>query len=230
MDGTTTIAKPALVLILLGPPGSGKGTQARKLQTRFDFVQISTGELLRSAVERKSPAGLAAKAAIESGQLVSDEIVVEILGESLARNANARGIILDGFPRTLAQAEALEQNLRHAGLRLNAVVQLEVDKAETVRRIAGRFTCRTCGEGYHDQSKPTSKSGTCDICGGTEMVRRADDTAETVAARLDAYQSETGPLVAYYAQRGVLTRIDSMGDIDDISAELGCVIASVTEK
>lgn len=230
MDGATTITKPALVLILLGPPGSGKGTQARKLAERFDFVQLSTGQLLRDAVAEGTATGLAVKEIMEAGGLVGDDIVTSVLRDRLAAGNLGRGVILDGFPRTEAQAIVLDDILAEAGLKLNAAVSLDVDDAEMVRRIAGRFSCATCGEGYHDAFKPTAKSGVCDTCGGTDMARRSDDTVETVAARLDAYHTETGPLAAYYARRGVLTRLDAMGEIDDISAELGCVVATVTEK
>ena len=228
MDGSQTVTKAGIVLILLGPPGAGKGTQARKLEERFGLRQLSTGDLLRAAVAEGTEAGLAAKAVMEAGGLVSDEIVIAVLRDRLQGSDLGRGVILDGFPRTEGQAVALDALLAEAGLKLNAAVSLEVDDGEMVRRIAGRFTCKDCGEGYHDNFKPTREVGICDGCGGTQMVRRADDKAETVAARLDAYHIETGPLAAYYAAQGVLTRVDAMGDIDDISAELGCVVASVT--
>ena len=228
MDGSQTPTKPKLVLILLGPPGAGKGTQARMLETRFGLKQLSTGDLLRAAVAQGTAAGLAAKAVMDAGGLVSDDIVIAILRDRLAAGDLGRGVILDGFPRTEGQAIALDALLGEVGLRLDAAVALEVDDGEMVRRIAGRFTCKGCGEGYHDDFKPTREAGICDGCGGTEMVRRADDKAETVAARLDAYHIETGPLAAYYAAQGVLTRVDAMGEIGEISAELGCVVASVT--
>lgn len=230
MDGATMTTRIGPVLILLGPPGAGKGTQARMLQDRFGLVQMSTGDLLRAAVAAGTEAGRAAKAVMEAGGLVGDAIVIKVLRDRLDEGDLDKGIILDGFPRTEAQAAALDGLLADAGRKVDAAVALDVDDAAMVARISGRFTCKSCGEGYHDTNKPTAKSGVCDKCGGTEMVRRADDTPETVAARLVAYHAETGPLIAYYGARGVLTRVDAMDDIDDISAELGCVVASVTEK
>ena len=221
MDGVTTPDAASAVLILLGPPGAGKGTQARMLEEELGLVQLSTGDLLRAAVAAGTQAGKAAKAVMEAGELVSDEIVLAVLKDRLADPDVAKGVILDGFPRTTVQAEALDTLLDQSGQRINAAISLEVDDSAMVTRISGRFTCGGCGEGYHDSFKPTEKTGVCDKCGSTDMKRRADDNAETVAARLDAYHTQTAPLIAYYDQKGALARVDAMGAIDDIARELG---------
>ncbi len=222
MTSSTTTTAP--VLILLGPPGAGKGTQARKLEEKFGLVQLSTGDLLRAAVAAGTEAGKAAKAVMEVGDLVSDEIVIAILRDRLIESDCARGVILDGFPRTGAQAEALDALLSETGGRINAAISLEVEDSEMVTRISGRFTCGDCGEGYHDTFKPTAKVGVCDKCGSTDMKRRADDNAETVAQRLEAYHAQTAPLIAYYEGRGVLQRIDAMGDIAAIGQGLSAIV------
>lgn len=219
-DTTTT----APVFILLGPPGAGKGTQAKLLEERFGLVQLSTGDLLRGAVKSGTEAGKQAKAVMEAGGLVSDEIVLAVLKDRLAEPDVARGVILDGFPRTTGQAEALDWLLAEAGQKIDAAVSLEVDDAAMVGRIAGRYTCSACGEGYHDQFKQPAKAGACDKCGGTAFTRRADDNAETVQARLDAYHAQTAPLIAYYEGRGVLARVDAMGEIPSIAASLGDIV------
>lgn len=211
----------APVFILLGPPGAGKGTQARLLSERFGLVQLSTGDLLRGAVAAGTEAGRAAKAVMEAGALVSDDIVLAVLKDRLAQPDVAAGVILDGFPRTAGQAAALDAMLAETGQRIDAAVSLEVDDAEMVTRISGRFTCAGCGEGYHDSFKVPAVAGTCDRCGGTKMTRRADDNAGTVASRLSAYHAQTAPLVAYYDGKGVLERLDAMGEIDTIAAHLG---------
>ncbi|UWR65861.1 adenylate kinase [Phaeobacter inhibens] len=224
---TAVLTRPA-VLILLGPPGAGKGTQARKLEQGFGLVQLSTGDLLRAAVAAGTPAGLAAKAVMEAGELVSDEIVINILRDRLAEPDCAKGVILDGFPRTTVQAEALDQLLAESGQQINAAVSLEVDDAAMVARVAGRYTCGGCGEGYHDQFKQPRVAGTCDACGSTDMTRRADDNAETVTSRLAAYHAQTAPLISYYDGKGVLNRIDAMGEINQIATALSAVVKSAT--
>ncbi|MFD3192030.1 adenylate kinase, partial [Sedimentitalea sp. HM32M-2] len=221
------MTKPA-VLILLGPPGAGKGTQARMLEEAFGLVQLSTGDLLRAAVAAGTEAGKAAKAVMEAGDLVSDEIVIAILRDRLAEPDCAKGVILDGFPRTTVQAQALDALLAENGQGINAAISLEVDDAAMVTRISGRFTCGSCGEGYHDTFKPPKVAGTCDKCGGTDMKRRADDNAETVASRLVAYHAQTAPLIAYYRDKGVLKTVDAMGDIDAIAADLADVVKQAT--
>lgn len=220
---TDTLTKPA-VLILLGPPGAGKGTQARMLEDTFGLVQLSTGDLLRAAVAAGTEAGKAAKAVMEAGDLVSDAIVIAILRDRLTEPDCAKGVILDGFPRTTVQAEALDALLAETGQAINAAISLEVDDAAMVTRISGRFTCGGCGEGYHDTFKAPKIEGTCDKCGATDMKRRADDNAETVASRLVAYHKQTAPLIAYYKKKGVLMSVDAMGDIEAIAGELAAVV------
>ncbi len=209
------------VLILLGPPGAGKGTQARLLEERLGLVQLSTGDLLRAAVTAGTEAGLKAKAAMEAGELVADEIVLAVLADRLMASDLGRGILLDGFPRTAGQARALDVLLATRGQRIVAAVSLEVDDAAMVERIIGRYTCADCGEGYHDSFKTPRHPGTCDACGGTRFKRRADDRAELVTARLTAYHSETAPLIAYYGERNVLRKVDAMDDIAEVAKTLG---------
>lgn len=226
MDGSK-MPQTAPVLILLGPPGAGKGTQARMLEEAHGLVQLSTGDLLRAAVAAGTPAGKEAKAVMEAGDLVSDEIVIAILRDRLAEPDGAKGVILDGFPRTTVQAEALDALLADTGQCINAAISLEVEDAAMVERISGRFTCGSCGEGYHDSFKPTKVDGVCDNCGGTDMKRRADDNAETVAQRLDAYHAQTAPLIGYYQSKGALHRVPAMGVIDDIASALDTIVAGV---
>ncbi|MBY6055764.1 adenylate kinase [Leisingera daeponensis] len=221
------MTRPA-VLILLGPPGAGKGTQARMLEEKFGYVQLSTGDLLREAVAAGTPAGLAAKAVMEAGQLVSDEIVINILRDRLAEPDCAKGVILDGFPRTTVQAEALDELLAETQQKINAAISLEVDDAAMVERISGRYTCAGCGEGYHDSFKQPAAAGKCDKCGGTEMKRRADDNAETVASRLEAYHAQTAPLISYYGGKDVLQSTNAMGGIDDIAQDMAAIVTEAT--
>ncbi|SEW03007.1 Adenylate kinase [Aliiroseovarius sediminilitoris] len=222
MDAATKTAAP--VLILLGPPGAGKGTQARMLEETFGLVQLSTGDLLRAAVAAGTEAGKAAKAVMEAGELVSDEIVIAILRDRLTDADCAKGVILDGFPRTTIQAEALDALLAEGGQKINAAVSLEVDDAAMVNRISGRYTCGTCGEGYHDEFKQPLQTGVCDKCGGTDMKRRADDNAETVGSRLVAYHEQTAPLIAYYKGKGSLKTVNAMLGIDEISGNLNAIV------
>ncbi|OSQ51787.1 adenylate kinase [Marivita geojedonensis] len=227
MDGSKT-PTTAPVLILLGPPGAGKGTQARMLEEQFGLVQLSTGDLLRAAVAAGTDAGKQAKAVMEAGELVSDDIVIAILRDRLADADCAKGVILDGFPRTTVQAEALDTLLAESGQKIDAAISLDVDDAAMVDRISGRFTCGDCGEGYHDTFKAPAVAGTCDKCGSTEFKRRADDNAETVAARLDAYHAQTAPLIAFYDAQGALARVDAMGAIDEIASTLGDIVRRAT--
>ena len=222
-------AKPLpAVVILLGPPGAGKGTQARMLEEDFGLIQLSTGDLLRSAVAAGTSAGLAAKAVMEAGSLVSDDIVLAVLQDRMAQPDVGKGIILDGFPRTDGQAKALDALLVGAGWKVTAAISLEVDDAAMVDRVSGRSTCAACGEGYHDTFKRPAKEGVCDKCGGTAFKRRADDTAETVRARLQAYHAQTAPLIAYYEGKGVLQRIDAMKDIAEIRDVLHGIVSRVS--
>lgn len=216
------------VLILLGPPGAGKGTQARMLEEKFGLVQLSTGDLLRAAVAAQTEAGLKAKAAMDSGGLVSDEIVLAILKDRMVEPDTAKGVILDGFPRTAGQASALDELLAAQGMQIGAAISLEVDDAAMVERVSGRYTCANCGEGYHDSFKQPAVAGVCDKCGATEFKRRADDNAETVAARLEAYHAETAPLITYYEEKGALKRVDAMGEIDRIAGDLAEIVTQVT--
>jgi adenylate kinase len=221
------MANNAPVLILLGPPGAGKGTQARMLEEDYGLVQLSTGDMLRAAVAAGSDAGKRAKAVMEAGQLVSDDIVLAILRDRMGQPDVAKGIILDGFPRTDGQAAALDGLLAGSGQRVTAAISLEVDDEAMVGRVSGRYTCAKCGEGYHDQFKLPAKAGVCDKCGGTDMKRRADDNAETVRERLKAYHAQTAPLIAYYAGKGVLQKINAMGPIAEIRRALGSVVGQV---
>jgi adenylate kinase len=223
MDGKDS-PNDAVNLVLLGPPGAGKGTQARRLEDSYGLVQLSTGDLLRAAVAAGTEAGKQAKAVMEAGDLVSDEIVIAILRDRLSQPDCVHGVILDGFPRTTVQAEALDQLLADLGQGIRAAISLEVDDAAMVARIAGRYTCAACGEGYHDSFKVPRRLGTCDKCGGTEMKRRADDNAETVEQRLRAYHAQTAPLISYYESRGVLARVDAMADIEAVAGELNAVV------
>ena len=221
------MTQPA-VLILLGPPGAGKGTQARMLEEDFGLVQLSTGDLLRAAVAAGTEAGKKAKAVMEAGALVSDEIGLAILKDRMAEPDVAKGIILDGFPRTDGQAAALDGLLAQAGQRVNAAISMDVDDEAMVGRVSGRYTCAGCGEGYHDEFKQPAKAGACDKCGGTAFKRRADDNAETVRERLKAYHAQTAPLITYYEAKGVLQRVDGMASIPAIRSALADIVGKIT--
>lgn len=227
MDGSGT-PQAAPVLILLGPPGAGKGTQARLLQDRFGFVQLSTGDLLRAAVAAGTDAGKRAKDVMDAGGLVSDDIVVAILRDRMAEPDCAKGVILDGFPRTTGQAEALDGLLADNRQTVDAAISLVVDDVKMVVRISGRFTCGACGEGYHEAFKPPKQADTCDVCGAQDMRRRDDDIPKTVMSRLDAYHAETAPLLRYYEDKGILKEVDAMGDIDAIARDIAKIADNVT--
>ena len=213
-----------MILVMFGPPGAGKGTQAQRIEKSRGLVQLSTGDMLRAAKEAGTPVGLKAKAAMESGQLVTDEIVVGIIADRIGEDDCKNGFNLDGFPRTVAQAEALDVMLAEKGLKLDHVVEIEVDDAAIVERVSGRFTCATCKEGYHDSFKPTKVEGTCDECGGTKFIRRQDDNAETVSSRLDAYHEQTAPLLPHYKEKGVLRTVDGMTSIDEVTRQISEVL------
>ena len=213
-----------MILILLGPPGAGKGTQACRLVDTKGLVQLSTGDMLRTAIASRSPVGLEAKAVMDAGQLVSDDIVVRIIGQRIAEGDGESGYILDGFPRNLAQAEALDAMLAKQDLNVDLVVELDVDDAAMSQRIAGRYTCAVCNQGYHDSFKPPKVKGICDACGSERFVRRPDDNEETVQARLAAYHEQTAPLAKYYAQRGVLRHVDGMVGIDEVWRQIEAVL------
>jgi len=207
-------------LILLGPPGAGKGTQAQWIKDTYVIPQLSTGDMLREAVAKGTEVGREAKAVMEAGKLVSDEIINRIVAERIDEPDCANGFILDGFPRTIPQAEALDRMLAERGLKLDAVVEIRVDNAALVERIAGRFSCARCGAGYHDTFKPTKVPGVCDECGSTEFVRRKDDNAETVKARLAAYEAQTAPLLPFYAAKGLLRTVDGMAPIGEVTVAI----------
>lgn len=213
-------------IILLGPPGAGKGTQAARLEREHGLKQLSTGEMLRAAVASATPTGLRAKAAMEAGALVSDDIVVGVLADRIAKPDAKRGFILDGFPRTHAQAEALDIMLANKGLRLDRVLMLDVDEDALVERIAGRFACANCGEGYHDRAKPPRVEGVCDRCGHADFVRRPDDRPELVRTRLGEYHAKTAPIIPYYEARGMVTHIDGMAEMDEVAAAIERALAA----
>ena len=211
-------------IILLGPPGAGKGTQAAKLVADRGMVQLSTGDMLRAAVKAGTPTGLKAKAIMDAGELVPDDVVSGIIGERLDQMTAGEGAIFDGYPRTAAQAEALDQLLADRGRKLDRVIELTVDEDALVERITGRYTCAKCGEGYHDKFKQPKVAGVCDVCGSTEFKRRPDDNEETVRTRMAEYRGKTAPIIPIYEARGILARVDGMADIDQVSAAVAAAL------
>lgn len=215
-------------IILLGPPGAGKGTQASRLEDERGMVQLSTGDMLRAAVKAGTPVGLKAKAVMEAGELVSDEIVSALIGESLdslrSETGEERGAIFDGYPRTAAQAESLDQILGARGRKLDHVIELVVDEDALVERITGRFTCASCGEGYHDKFKLPAVVDTCDQCGGHEFKRRPDDNEETVRTRMAEYRAKTAPILPIYEARGLVKRVDGMADIAVVTDAIEAIL------
>jgi adenylate kinase len=213
-------------IILLGPPGAGKGTQAAKLVADRGMVQLSTGDMLRAAVKAGTPTGLKAKAIMDAGELVPDDVVSGIIGERLDQMTANEGAIFDGYPRTAAQAEALDRLLADRGRKLDHVIELTVDEDALVARITGRYTCAKCGEGYHDTFKQPKVAGVCDVCGSTEFKRRPDDNEQTVRTRMAEYRGKTAPIIPIYEARGILARVDGMGDIDHVSAAVAAALDS----
>ena len=213
-------------IILLGPPGAGKGTQAARLQAERGMVQMSTGDMLREAVAAGTPIGLKAREVMERGELVSDAIVSALIGERLDAS-EGRGAIFDGYPRTQAQAEALDLLLAERGRKLDHVIELTVDEDALVRRICGRFTCAVCGAPYHDEFKQPQVPGVCDVCGSTEFKRRPDDNEQTVRTRMAEYRAKTAPILPYYAQRGVVRRVDGMASVEQVAAAIDAVLDGI---
>jgi adenylate kinase len=213
-------------LILLGPPGAGKGTQAAWIKATYGIPQLSTGDMLREAVARGTEVGRQAKAVMERGELVSDDIINRIVAERIGEPDCAPGFILDGYPRTTAQAEALDGMLAERGLALDAVVEITADPEILAERVSGRFSCAKCGAGYHDRFRPTAVPGVCDVCGSTEFVRRKDDNAETVKTRLEAYAAQTAPLLPYYRAKGLVRTVDGMAPIEQVQAAIERALGS----
>jgi adenylate kinase len=211
-------------IILLGPPGAGKGTQANMLVENHGMRQLSTGDMLRAAVKAETPVGVEAKAVMERGELVSDEIVSALINAELAAMGEGTGAIFDGYPRTEAQAVSLDELLANHGRSLDHVIELGVDEDALVTRIVGRFTCANCGEGYHDTFKQPKVEGVCDKCGSTEFKRRKDDNEETVRTRMAEYRAKTAPILPYYEERGIVSRVDGMAAIDDVTAAIEKVL------
>ncbi|MBB3065679.1 adenylate kinase [Limibacillus halophilus] len=211
-------------IILLGPPGAGKGTQAKRLEDAYGLVQLSTGDMLRAEVASGSVLGRQAKEIMDAGQFMPDDLMVGMIESRIGQPDCDKGFILDGFPRTEAQARALDVMLARKGLTLNHVVELTVDEAALIERITGRFSCSRCGAGYHDRFQLPRVDGVCDFCGGTEFKRRADDNEETVRARLEIYHAQTAPILPYYRERGVLDAVDGMADIDEVTRQIKAVL------
>ena len=211
-------------LILLGPPGAGKGTQAKILEEKRGLKQLSTGDMLRAAISAGTEIGLKAKTIMDRGDLVSDDVILGIVSNRMDQPDVAKGVVFDGFPRTPAQAAALDKMLASLKQKLHAVIEMKADDNELVARISGRFTCKTCGRGYNDTYAPTKIAGTCDSCGGHDFVRRPDDNEKTVRDRLTVYNKQTAPLVDYYRETGTLHVVDGMAEINAVTAEIGAVL------
>ena len=211
-------------IILLGPPGAGKGTQAARLEDEHGMVQLSTGDMLRAAVKAGTEVGLKAKALMDAGELVPDEVVSGIIGDKLDELGPDQGVIFDGYPRTAAQATSLDEILSARGRTLNHVIELDVDEDALVERITGRFTCGNCGEGYHDTFKQPAKEGVCDVCGSSEFKRRPDDNEETVRTRMQEYRGKTAPILPIYEERGIVRKVDGMGSMTEVNDAIEAVL------
>jgi len=211
-------------MILLGPPGAGKGTQAQNIERDYGLVQLSTGDMLRQSVASGSALGQQVKAVLEAGELVSDAIMIEMIADRIDQPDCKAGFILDGFPRTNPQAEALDVMLDEKGLNLDHVIEMAVDDAALTERVTGRYTCAKCGAGYHDNFQKPQKDGVCDACGGSEFTRRSDDNAETVANRLKEFHEKTAPIIHYYRQKGRLSQVDGMAPIEVVTAQISAIL------
>lgn len=207
-------------LLLLGPPGAGKGTQAERIAAKYGVPHLSTGDMLREAVAADTEVGRQAKSIMDAGRLVPDDVMIRLVAERIAQPDCAQGFLLDGFPRTIAQAEALDRLLEERAQALDLVLQIAVDDEALVERISGRFACASCGAVYHDKFRQPKVSGVCDVCGSRDFVRRDDDKPETVRARLEAYHAQTAPLLPYYRDKGLLAVVDGMAEIDRVSAQI----------
>lgn len=214
-------------LILLGPPGAGKGTQAKRLEESRGLVQLSTGDMLRAAVASGSALGQQAKRVMEAGELMPDEIIIDMIAERIDQPDCRNGFVLDGFPRTTRQAAALDDMLAKKNAGLDGVIELAVDESALIERISGRFSCAKCGAGYHEKFQRPKVDGVCDVCGSTEFSRRKDDNAETVAARLEAYRGQTAPILPYYEERKLLRRVDGMAEVDEVTRQIEAVLAAL---
>ena len=212
-------------IVLLGPPGAGKGTQAKRLEKKHNMVQLSTGDMLRQVVATGSELGQEAKRVMEAGQLMPDELMIRLISNRIDQDCSG-GFILDGFPRTVRQAEGLDRMLAEKGVKLDAVIEMKVDEEALIARITGRFSCNTCGAGYHDEFQRPAVDGVCDVCGGTEFVRRADDNEETVRARMEAYKNQTAPILPYYVDKGILSSIDGMASIEEIAGRIEATLGA----
>ena len=211
-------------VVLLGPPGAGKGTQAKRLEESRKIIQLSTGDMLRAEVSSGSALGQEAKNIMDAGGLVSDDLIVNMISSRIDQDDCANGFILDGFPRTVPQADALDGMLKDKGLNIDRVIELKVDDEAMIKRITGRYTCSKCGAGYHDMFQKPQKEGVCDKCGSSEFTRRADDNEETVRSRLKAYHDQTAPIIGYYEAKGVMKSVDGMAAIDEVTEQLEGVI------